>query len=121
MKREQGEALVANALAAPATVNGERRPDATDRKVGKAGGASSREPGDLPSKPGAYAHPLNPDHRAVGAVQESLCTSNQKSLLAPKFSSVMQQPQVPLASAPNLPSTAYAAMVALPPWLCVAC
>src|SRR3990167_6449848 len=111
----------AEAMAAPATVNGELRPHATGHKVGKAGEVSNREPGDLPSKPGAYAQSLNPDHRAVGAVQESLCTSNQKSSLAPNSSSVMQPPQVPLASRPSLPSTAYAATVAPPPWLCVAC
>ena len=67
MKREQGAARVANALAAPATVSGERRPYATGRKAGKAGEVASREPGDLPSPSGAFAHSLHPDRRAVGA------------------------------------------------------
>lgn len=63
--REQGSAIIAHALTAPATVGSERHPDTTGLRAGKEVGVSSCESGDLPS---------NSDHpsicRAVGAEQE---------------------------------------------------
>src|SRR5690606_25476389 len=55
VKREHGEAYPSGAesVAAPATVSGERCPNATGLVPGRRTGAMNREPGDLPS---AAAH-----------------------------------------------------------------